>query len=147
MHDPELAMCAYAQLAVISHEKRQSPARDRFLLLTAVEACRAGWLDIANHCQQAILRTNPGHQLRNHISMADALRDPDFQRLAARWERYCPYEHAEHMLRQLGQSPAGDRPQLSRGEYVQTLLQSITQDLASDSGNPDRGESPAQDAF
>lgn len=127
MHDPETAMCAYAQLAAISRDKLQAPARDRFLLLAGVEACRAGWLDVANRCRDLIVAANPAHQLQRHPTMADALRDTEFQRLAARWERYCPFEHAEHLLLQLGHSASGDRRAadggvLSAGAFTQRLL-------------------------
>ena len=54
--------------------------------------------------------------------MADALRDADFQRLVAKWERYCPFEQAEHLLRQLGLTPEGDQPDISRGEWMMQLL-------------------------
>ena len=122
MHDHELAMCAYVQLAVISDEKRQAPARDRFLLLAGVEACRAGWLEVADRCRALIVAANPAHQLHRHATMADALRDPDFQRLAAKWEKYCPFEQAEHLLLQLGLTPEGDQPEVSRGERMMQLL-------------------------
>jgi predicted metal-dependent HD superfamily phosphohydrolase len=126
MIDHELAMCAYVQLAVISDQKHQGPARDRFLLLAGVESCRAGWLDVADRCRALIVAANPAHQLQHHATMADALRDADFQQLAARWERYCPYEHAEHLLLQLGYSPEGDLPDLPRGERMLQLLNEIT---------------------
>jgi len=126
MHNHETAMCAYVQLAVISDQKQQIPARDRFLLLAGVAACNAGWLDVANCCRDRILAANPAHQLHRHASMADALRDPDFRLLVSKWERYCPYEQAEHLLLQLGQAPEGDQPELSRGERMRQLLGTIT---------------------
>lgn len=122
MHDHEIAMCAYVQLAVISDEKHQAQARDRFLLLAGVEACQAGWLDVADCCRAKIVAANPAHQLQRHATMADALRDAEFQQLATKWGRYCPFEQAEHMLLQLGRSPEGDQPELSRGERMLQLL-------------------------
>lgn len=122
MHDHETAMCAYVQLALISDQKRQGPARDRFLLLAAVEACRAGWPDVADRCRRLIISGNPAHQLQRHETVADALRDPEFQKLATRWEKYCPFEHAEHLLRQLGRSPEGDHLEVPRGERMLQLL-------------------------
>ena len=123
MRDHEVAMCAYVQLAVLSDEKQQIPARDRFLLLAGVEACRAGWLDVAECCRAKLVSSNPAHQLTRHATVADALRDEDFQLLASRWERYCPYEQAEHLLLQLGRDPAGDQPEILRGERMLQLLQ------------------------
>lgn len=122
MPDHEIAMCAYVQLAVLSDEKQQTLVRDRFLLLAGVAACRAGWLDVAERCREKLVASNPAHQLNDHATLADALRDADFQQLAAKWERYCPFEQAEHLLRQLGLTPEGDRPDLSRGERMLQLL-------------------------
>ncbi|MBS0204654.1 MAG: hypothetical protein JSS49_17250 [Planctomycetes bacterium] len=122
MHDHEIAMCAYVQLAVISDDKHQAQARDRFLLLAGAEACQAGWLDVADCCRARIIAANPAHQVHHHATMADALRDPDFQKLVTKWARYCPFEQAEHLLLQLGRSPAGDLPELSRGERMLQLL-------------------------
>lgn len=122
MIDHEIAMCAYVQLAVISDQKHQGPARDRFLLLAAVEACRAGWPDVAECCRGLIITENPSHQLGRHATVADALRDSEFQLLTSRWEKYCPFEQAEHLLRQLGRLPEGDLPELSRGERMLQLL-------------------------
>lgn len=122
MHDHEVAMCAYVQLAVISDEKHQAQARDRFLLLAGLEACHAGWLEVADCCRAKIVAANPAHQLQRHATMADALRDAEFQQLATKWGRYCPFEQAEHMLLQLGRSPEGDLPELSRGERMLQLL-------------------------
>ncbi len=123
MHDHEIAMCAYVQLAVISDEKQQAQTRDRFLLLAGVEACLAGWLEVANRCRDKIVAANPGHQLHRHTTMADALRDAEFRQLATKWERYCPFEQAEHLLLQLGRSPEGDQPEVSRGERMMQLLE------------------------
>jgi len=122
MLDHETAMCAYVQLATLSDEKQQTLVRDRFLLLAGVEACRAGWLDVADRCREKLVASNPAHQINQHATMAVGLRDTDFQQLVARWERYCPFEQAEHMLRQLGLTPEGDQPEISRGERMMQLL-------------------------
>ena len=128
MPDHETAMCAYVQLAVISDQKQQALARDRFLLLAGVEACRAGWLDVAECCRAKLIAANPAHQLHRHATLPDALRDTDFQQLVAKWERYCPFEQAEHMLRQLGLTPEGDRPEVPRGERMLQLLEDRDQE-------------------
>ena len=122
MLDHETAMCAYVQLAVLSDEKQQTLVRDRFLLLAGAEACRAGWLEVAERCREKLVASNPAHQLNHHATMADALRDADFQQLVAKWERYCPFEQAEHMLRQLGLTPEGDQLEIPRGELMMQLL-------------------------
>jgi hypothetical protein len=125
MVDHEVAMCAYVQLAVISHQKQQQLVRDRFLLLAGVEACRAGWLDVAERCRKQLLANNPSHQLRNHATMPDAMRDASFQKLAQKWEHYCPFEQAEHLLRQLGLEPVGDNLDIPRGDRMLQLLDSV----------------------
>ncbi len=126
MRDHETAMCAYAQLAALSHEKRQGLARDRFLLLSGVEACRAGWLEVAERCRTLHNRSQPSHQLAKYASLPDALRDPDFARVAVHWEHWCSYERAEHLLLGLNKSAAGDSPDVTRGAWVLELLQSLS---------------------
>ena len=106
MRDHEAAMQVYVQLAAISDQKQQPQVRDRFLLLAGVEACRAGWPDVAACCRQRLLTANPSHQVKRHPTMADALRNEDFQQLVAHWERYCPFEKAEALLRQMNLPPA-----------------------------------------
>lgn len=130
MHDHEIAMSAYVQLAVISGQKHQLPARDRFLLLAGIEACHAGWLEVANDCRDRIVAANPGHQLRQHATMADALRDADFRQLATRWQRYCPFEQAEHLLMQLGLSPAAEPAETPVGARMLDLLATLDDSLA-----------------
>lgn len=117
MRDHEAAMCAYAQLACLSHEKRQGLSRDRFLVLTALEACRAGWPDVAEWCRQRIAAFEPHHRLAAFATVADALRDPELATMAAKWERFCTFERAEHLLRGLRLPVAGDAPELSRGAW------------------------------
>ena len=104
MRDHETAMTVYVQLAVISDEKLQPQVRDRFLLLAGAEACRAGWPEVAARCRERLIASNPAHQISRHRSFADALRDNEFQHLVAHWERYCPFEKAEAMLRPLQQA-------------------------------------------
>lgn len=121
MRNHETAMQVYLELAAESDRKKQPLVRDRFLLLGGVEACRAGWLDVADRCRQKISATNPAHQIRNFPSMADALRDDDFQNVVAHWERWCPFEKAEAMFRELKlpSIPAKDQ---TIGEQMLKLL-------------------------
>lgn len=125
MRDYESAMCAYAQLSVLSHDKRQGLARDRFLLLSGVEACRAGWLEVAERCRLLHNQSQPAHQLAKYPSLPDALRDPDFSRIAEHWEHWCSYERAEHLLLGLQRSPTGDNSEITRGDWVLKLLESL----------------------
>ena len=121
MRNHEAAMQVYIQLAVISDQKKQPHIRDRFLLLAGVEACRAGWLDVANRCHEKLIAANPAHQIQRHATFADALRDTDFQRLVAHWERYCPLENAEAMLSQMN-LPALLPTELTVGEQMLKMI-------------------------
>lgn len=121
MRDHDAAMQVYVKLAVISDRVQQSQVCDRFLLLAAVEACRAGWPDVAARCRQRLVARNPGHMAHRHVTIADALRDPEFQQLVIRWERYCPFEKAEAMLRQLDPLTIV-RPDASVGDQMLDLL-------------------------
>jgi hypothetical protein len=129
MRDHETAMKVYVQLAVISDQKQQPQVRDRFMLLAGIEACRAGWPDVAAFCRERLLTENPSHQVKRHSTMADALRNEDFQRLVTHWERYCPFEKAEALLLQLNLPPeepsedsVGDRMLKMLGEWKQRHL-------------------------
>ena len=121
MRDHETAMQVYVQLAAESHRKKQPLVRDRFLLLGGVEACRAGWLDVADLCREKIAASNPAHQVGHFPTMADALRDEDFQNVVAHWERWCPFEKAEAMLRKL-KLPAKPANDQTVGEQMRSLL-------------------------
>ena len=104
MPDPEHAMLAYAQLADLSRRKQQQPGQEKFLILTAIAALRAGWPEVADRSREAVLHHNPQHILGQYESMAGALRDPDFTPFLRRMERFCPYEKAETLLEGLGLS-------------------------------------------
>ncbi len=121
MQDHETAMRVYVELSVISDQKRQPQVRDRFLLLAGVEACRAGWPEVAACCQHKLIASNPAHRARRYATLADALRDAEFQQLVTRWERYCPFEKAEAILRRLN-LPAKEATDLSVGEQMLRLL-------------------------
>ena len=122
MRDHEAAMQVYVKLAVIAEQKHQSQVGDRFLLLAAAEACRAGWPDVAERCRLRLIERNPSHQANHYPTIAEGLRDQEFQQLVARWERYCPFEKAEAMLRQLDSLPIED-PTSSVGDQMLKLLE------------------------
>jgi hypothetical protein len=125
MIDHELRMCAYGQLAVLSHRKRQALVRDRFLLLAGVEAYQAGWPEVGARCRELLLASNPHHQLAKFSDLAAALRDPGFQQLAAQQQKHCLPERAEHLLHQLGLEPRGDQPERPRGDRMLAWLAEI----------------------
>lgn len=95
MVDHELGTYVFASLAELSHVKNQLDSRDRFLLLAAIAACRAGCLDIAERCRQMVLEHNSRHLIGNYDSIADALRDPDFAPFELSLNRFCSFEQAE----------------------------------------------------
>lgn len=102
MPNHDLAMLAFATLADISRQRGQQSGCDRFLLLAGQAACHAGWLDVAERCRLIVLAHNPHHLLGRYESFPDALRAEDFQPYLRNLERFCSYEHAEHLLQGLG---------------------------------------------
>lgn len=122
MRNHAAAMSFYAELAILSAGKRQPLARDRFVLLCGVEACRAGWLEVAARCFEWHNQVQPAHQLARYPSFPAALRDKDFQGIVAHWERWCHYEQAEHLLRQLDQLPPAPVGNQTLGEATLSRL-------------------------
>jgi hypothetical protein len=102
MPDHERAMLAYARLAAIAWQKRQLPGRDKFLLLAAASACRAGWPDVAERCRELVLAHNPLHLVGHEEAFVVAMRSPDFGPFVRQLERFCSPERAEHLLAELG---------------------------------------------
>jgi hypothetical protein len=101
----ELAMLAYARLARLSHAKRHASGRDRFLVLAGYEACQAGWLEVAARCRELVLSTNPQHLLSKADSFPETIRDSSSRTFFTRLETFCPFEQAEHLLRQTNDGP------------------------------------------
>lgn len=97
MRDHELAVCAYAMLANLSEQKQQALPRDRFVLLSGIEACYAGWLEIAAVCYRLHRGYEPAHQLGQYPTLPDALRSENFQPIARHWQQWCNHERAEHL--------------------------------------------------
>ena len=90
-------------------------------LLAGVEACRAGWPEVAAKCHEKLISSNPAHLAHRFPTMADALRDQEFQQLVIHWERYCPFEKAEAMLQQIpSQQPRPTNEPI--GSQMLTLL-------------------------
>jgi hypothetical protein len=127
MPDYEAAMLVYAKLAGMAHAKGQALGRDKFLLLAGLAACRAGWPDVAEECRTLVLRHNPRHLVSRFASLPDALRSAEFTAFDKQLTRWCPYEKAEHLLRQLNvtaQAPAAD--ECTAGEIARTHLAAVT---------------------
>lgn len=130
MADHEARLAAYVQLACQSHEKGQALARDRFLWLAAAEGCRAGWLPVAERCRALGLMSNPHHQGARFDSMAEALRDADFELVITQYARQCPPERAEHLATELGLPRKPARSDQEVGDWLLELLGQIKLDAA-----------------
>ena len=100
MRNHETAMLAYVRLARLSHERKQAAGRDRFIILCGREACLAGWAEVAAACRDLVLASNPRHLLSHSASFPDALRDSENDRFFQQLEAFCPFEQAEHLLRE-----------------------------------------------
>ena len=123
MPNHELAMLTYVKLADLSQQKQQMLGRDKFLILAAAAACRSGWLEVADRCRGIVLTNNQRHLVGKSLSFADALRDEEFQVFLKQLERFCSYEKAEHLLRELEIEPA--RPEsesINCGAYAVEIL-------------------------
>lgn len=105
MQNHEIAMLAFARLARISHQKSQTAGRDRFLLLAGERACKAGWPDIAEQCRELVLLSNPRHLLSKSATFADCLRSEEGAGFFPTLQKFCTFERAEHLLRELQHWP------------------------------------------
>ena len=123
MSDHETAMLAFARLARISHDKRQASGRDRFLALTAREACLAGWLEIGERCRKLIIAANPRHLLAHAAGIADAVRDPEIGKFLESLDRFCTFEQAEHLLSEMNCWPIQN---VEPGVVAQEEIDAIT---------------------
>ena len=106
MQNHDLAMLAFARLARISHQKSQAAGRDRFLLLAGERACMAGWPGVAEQCRELVLQSNPRHLLSKTDSFADCLRSEAGAEFFPTLRKFCTFERAEHLLRDLQHWPA-----------------------------------------
>ncbi len=115
-------MLAYARLARLSHERRQAAGRDRFVILCGREACFAGWTDVAARCRELVLASNPRHLLSHSDTFPNALREPDNERFFSQLENFCPFEQAEHLLRENNQT-LESTAEVSAGEIALAELE------------------------
>ena len=124
MRDHERAMLAYALLSGLSWQKGQYLSRNKFLILTASAACRAGWPDVANRCHVLVLANNPLHLLGNYDLFTDALCSHDFEPFLKQLERFCGYEKAEHLLSELEIEPIvpNEELEMTPGDFVLKIL-------------------------
>lgn len=121
MIDRDLAVLRYLKLANLSRTKQQIAGCDRFLVLAGVEACRTGWLDVADRCRVRVLEDNPQHLLHRWDTMADALRSDEFTPFLRQQERFCNHEHAEALLSELEEDVRLDEDSSGRDEALALL--------------------------
>lgn len=120
MPGPDLALSAYLQLAVVSHQKGQWLPRNKFLILAGNAACHAGLLSIAAECRALVVTNSPGHMLGHYDSYPEALQDADFQTFLKQLSKFCTLERAEHLLAELGKSLTPATPE-SASQLVQAM--------------------------
>src|SRR2546421_12671442 len=91
-------MAVYQELADL-HDRRNLPQlRDRFLVLAADTAQRAGLTQEAERLRHLLLQLNPHHLLKAFVSFEEALRSPDVQSYLSDLRQSYPPDAAEHLL-------------------------------------------------
>src|SRR4051812_13559518 len=91
-------MAVYQELADL-HDRRQLPQlRDRFLVLAADTAQRAGLTQEAERLRLVLLQLNSHHLLKSFASFEEALRSPDVQSYLSDLRQSYPPDAAEHLL-------------------------------------------------
>ena len=93
----ERALLIYLILAVTAHQKRQTPGRNRFLVLTVHFALRAGLLETAEACREVVKQDSPQHVLSKHSSVVEAAKSELFPPLVKQLQRHCSLERAEQL--------------------------------------------------
>ena len=131
MADAVDTLATYLHLARASGLRRRPQVRDRLLLLAAAAAARAGLPRIAAYCREDVLRNNPRHLVQRWATIADALRDPEFQHFLSHLEKRYSVESADRMMRDLAIDRARERETYySDEEYAAALLGSSLEQLS-----------------
>jgi hypothetical protein len=94
-------MLAFAHLARFALRKGQQNGFLRFVILTGIAACRAGWSEVSARCRGLAIEVNPHHLVGKFDSLEDALRSEAFVPFVHHLDRFCTFERAEHLLEQL----------------------------------------------
>ncbi|HZY89235.1 MAG TPA: hypothetical protein VFE78_30710, partial [Gemmataceae bacterium] len=106
------SLAVYRELADHYERQKQPAMRDRFLVLAADAAWKAGQHDEAERLRQRLLQANPHHLLKPYSSFAQALEAPDVQTYVRDLHTNYPPELAEGLLRNVRPAapPAKDKP-------------------------------------
>jgi hypothetical protein len=130
MPDAVDTLATYLHLARASGMRRRPQVRDRLLILAAVAAAKAGLPRIAAYCREDVLQHNPRHLLQRWGTVADALRDPEFQHFLTHLEKRYSIEAADRMMQNLAIDRARERETYySDEEYAAALLGSSLEQL------------------
>ncbi len=126
MPDHDRFLWVYFKLAQISHQKKQVIPRNKFLILMAVEACKAGCLEIANRCMDIVINRNHKHLLNNYENFADAMRDDDFALFIDSLEnQFCSREQGEHLFVQAEKKSKSGFEEPSESELASAILEQM----------------------
>jgi hypothetical protein len=130
MPDAVDTLATYLHLARASGLRRRPQVRDRLLVLAAVAAAKAGLPRIAAYCREDVLQHNPRHLVQRWGTVADALRDPEFQHFLNHLEKRYSLEAADRMMQNLAIDRARERETYySDEEYAAALLGSSLEQL------------------
>jgi hypothetical protein len=107
------SLAVYKELADHYERQKQPAMRDRFLVLAADAAWKAGQPDEAERLRQRLLQANPHHLLKPYSSFAEAQEAPDVQTYVRDLRTNYPPELADGLLRNIRPAdapPAKEKP-------------------------------------
>ncbi len=106
------SLAVYKELADHYERQKQPAMRDRFLVLAADAAWKAGQPDEAEQLRQRLLHANPHHLLKPYSSFAQAQEAPDVQTYVRDLRTNYPPELADGLLRNVRSAapPAPEKP-------------------------------------
>ncbi len=127
MSSDERQLLNFLFLATQSHQKKQIPGRDRFLILSLITACEAGFPELADQCRQVILRDSSHHLISRYANAIEAMQSEDFQVFAKQMRRFCTTERAEQLAQGLGFH--AEQELLKYQDDVQQLAKKISEPM------------------
>jgi hypothetical protein len=128
------SLAVYKELADHYERQKQPAMRDRFLVLAADAAWKAGQHEEAEQLRQRLLQVNPHHLLKPYSSFAQALEAPDVQTYVRDLRTNYPPELAEGLLRNV--RPAATQPPVKDNPPTAVPVTAPLMDLASEATLP-----------
>lgn len=122
-------LATYLHLARASGLRRRPQVRDRLLVLAAAAATRSGLPRIAAYCRDQVLQNNPRHLIQRWNTVAQALRDPEYQQFLVHLERRFSPTKADVMLANLGIDRSHERATYFTDEEYAAALLGVTPDF------------------